>query len=92
MTIRTKVYHDKASMWHNQKKLDFHNASTLTELNRAVQTNTLTHMQRHMRIFSVINLVYHNDLTKIVNTITYCERANHKNPRQLRFKKIKGRH
>lgn len=82
MTMKTKVYHNKALMWHIQKILDFHHASMHTNQNTAVQ--------RHMRIFSVVNLVYHNDLTKIVNTITYCERANHKNPRQLHFKKIKG--
>lgn len=48
MTIRTKVYHDKASMWHNQKKLDFHNASTLTELNTAEQTHTHAETHAHL--------------------------------------------
>lgn len=74
MTIKTKGRHNKALTWHILKKLDFHNASIHTNQNATVHTQ----IQRHMRIFSVINLVYHNDLTKIVNTITYCERANHK--------------
>lgn len=80
------MYYNKASTLYIQKKLDFHNPSIHTNLNAAVHR----HIQRHMLIFSVINQVYHNDLTKIDNTITYCERANHKNPRQLLFKKIKG--
>lgn len=40
-----------------------------------IRIRLCTHMHRHMRIFSVVNPVSHNDLTKIVNTITYCERA-----------------
>lgn len=80
-TTITELYHNQALTRHIQKKLHFQYAHK----SECCCARAHTHAQRH--IFSVINLVYHNDLTKIVNTITYCERANHKTPRQLHIKK-----
>lgn len=55
-----------------------------------MHTNQNAAVHRHVHISPVINLVSHNDLTKIVNTITYCDRAKpQKNACQLHFKKTK---
>lgn len=68
------MYHDKdLKMWHIREQRDFHRAHVHTNESAAVRVRT--HMQRHMCIISVVNLVSHNDLTKIVNMATYCERA-----------------
>lgn len=73
-TLETKVYHDKdLKMWHVREQRDFHHAHVHTNENAAVRARA--HTQRHMCIISVVNLVSRNDLTKIVNMATYCERA-----------------
>lgn len=67
-------------MWHIQKEAGFSRQHAHKSGRGSAQT--------HACLSSVINLVSRNDLTKIVNTITYCDRARpQKNPCQLHFKK-----
>lgn len=67
-------------MWHIQKEAGFSRQHAHKSGRGCAQT--------HACLSSAINLVSRNDLTKIVNTITYCDRARpQKNPCQLHFRK-----
>lgn len=80
--LTIKVYHSRALTWHIPNK-------SMMPMYTQIRMHLCTHMSKHKNTSSVVNLVHHNDLTKIVNTITYRERANHKSLLHLHSKKYK---